>query len=567
MKNSSFLRLLSFGIGLVAVFALTGMNVYSLYQLRESTIEAEKENKRNHLEEFTHQVRHRFMYPFHSLRKFDMKYVEDAFLNTEDFPYKFKKALQKASKDSIFNKIYFSHEDVNHCQDTSQPIYVYNSEANTLDRVDEVPEQVCDGIGFARSRMKVLIEDYRWNMMVVFDTQRSMTLSLVNTDDNSVFGHMNFLIDREYVVNEYLGPKLQKKFGPTEETGIVIWLRNWMLDDVLASSDESIEFNQDHIQRDLRQRFPDMLENWSLDGQFLESPAIAASDASLIRNLVVLGAAVLALFGALIFMYVTAKRERELAQRQAGFLANVTHELKTPLATMQAAGENIYDGRVKNGERLRTYGNHIYNETIRLRKMIDKLLDVARFDSGQPMVQQAPQNLDEVIHQYYDKHYTYVTSKGFQFHFKAEQNLPMVMADPDHLETIVSNLVENALKYSTDKKEVALELRSSEDQVELLVKDKGIGIPKKSQKQIFDKFYRLEDSMTARTKGHGLGLSIVKNLVELNGGEITVQSKPGEGSTFIVSFPILIGDTHEYKKQTDSYFDTHKQAELSDYAQ
>ncbi|MEX0769519.1 MAG: HAMP domain-containing sensor histidine kinase, partial [Balneolaceae bacterium] len=478
-------------------------------------------------------------------------------------------SLHEASKDSIFNNIYFTHEDVNHCQDTTQPIYIFNADSKDLERVNSVPEQVCDGLGLARSRMKVLIDDYRWNIKDTFDTHRSMTLSMIDMDDNKVIGHLNFLIDQDYLVNGFLAPELKKKFGPSQQTGVVVWLRNWMLGDVLASSDENVEFDRDHIQRDLRQRFPDMLDNWSLYGQFLESPAIAASNASLIRNLVVLGTAVLALFGALIFMYITAKRERELAQRQAGFLANVTHELKTPLATMQAAGENIFDGRVTDGERLKTYGNHIYNETIRLRKMIDKLLDVARFDSGQPMVQQAPQKLDEVIHEYYDKHYTYVTSKGFEFNFKTEENLPLIMADPDHLETIVSNLVENALKYSLDKKIVGLELRKNEKNkvVELWVKDGGIGIPKKSQKQIFDKFYRLEDSMTARTKGHGLGLSIVKNLVELNGGEITVRSKPGEGSTFIVSFPILIGDAHEYKEKTEPYFDTHKQAELSDYAQ
>jgi signal transduction histidine kinase len=116
----------------------------------------------------------------------------------------------------------------------------------------------------------------------------------------------------------------------------------------------------------------------------------------------------------------------------------------------------------------------------------------------------------------------------------------MIMVDPSNFDTILSNLVENAIKYSTEKKYLGLKLTTTSKKVLLKVKDKGVGISKKDQAYIFDKFYRVEDTMTAETKGHGLGLSIVKNLVELNGGTIKVDSKPTKGSVFTVSFPIFI---------------------------
>ena len=286
--------------------------------------------------------------------------------------------------------------------------------------------------------------------------------------------------------------------------------------------------------------FSDSLDDWSIYATLLESPTIAASDASLTRNLIVLGVAVFVLFGALVFIFINAQRERELAERQAGFLANITHELKTPLAVMQAAGENIADGRVTDGKRLKNYGDHIYNESVRLKKMIEKLLDAAKADSGQVMTEQSPKFLGALAAEFYEANRPYIEDEGFEFTFKCEDDLPLVMVDADHVETILNNLVENAMKYSRERKEIDIIVFQSGDFVELQVSDKGTGIPKKSMKYIFDKFYRVEDSLTAKTKGHGLGLSIVKNMTEMNGGTIEVDSEHGKGSTFRVKFPAMM---------------------------
>jgi len=534
-RNRSF-RLLLFSIGLIAVVTLTGMNVYSLFELRESTIEAAHDHKRNQIDEFTSQVRYRFFEPFRGIRKLDITWLENHFHTHHNFPEVFNDVISLASEDSIFGEIYYSPDQHDVCLNPDDPIYRFNPLTERFEPIPMVSRLVCDGMGLARSRMRVLIDDYRWNNKATFDTHRSMTLSMIDPEERRVIGHLTFLINRDYLINDYLAGQLQQLFGPAGTTGVAVWLRDFMQEEILASSDVSIPYSRD-LQIDIRQRFPDLLDNWVLHAQIIDSPTVAASNASLHRNLIVLGTAVLVLFGALIFMFVTAKRERELAQRQSGFLANVTHELKTPLAAMQAAGENLADGRVADQERIRTYGDHIYRETIRLNRMIEKLLDIARLDANQAIVQPVELDSVQLFRKCYQSHADYLTELGFEVHLNLPDDLPSILVDPEHFETIMDNLIDNAKKYSPDRKRIELRASRQGNFVAFEVIDSGIGIPKKLQKRIFEKFYRAEDSLTAKTKGHGLGLSIVENLVRMNSGQITIKSQPDQGTTFTLWIP------------------------------
>lgn len=564
IKQSNTLRWFFLGVGIAAVLALTGMNIYSLYALRESTIEAAKENKKIQLEEFTNQVRNRFYRPFSGMRKLDMQALEESWEASGDFPYQYKAVLVDAINDSLFTDIHFIPSNVDACHDENQPIYRFDEDTGFFQIINDPHNFVCDGFGISKSRIRVMIDDYRWNNKVTFDAHRSMTLALINLNDRTVIGHLNFLVDRDYLIDGVLRPQIVEQFGDAERTGLVVWLRDWMQNEILVSSDENYAFSRDQV--DIWQRFPELLENWVIHASFLESPTVAASNASLTRNLIVLGVAVLVLFGAFVFMFINAQRERELAMRQAGFLANITHELKTPLAVMQAAGENISDGRVKDGKRLKNYGSHIYNEAVRLKKMIEKLLDVAKVDSGQTMVKQSPNRLEELVHSYYSAQKEYVENRGFTFTYSTEKGLPLVMVDPDHIETILGNLVENGIKYSSDEKEISLNVFSEKGNVCFSVSDKGNGIPKNAQKNIFDKFYRVENTLTAKTKGHGLGLAIVKNMVDLNDGKITVTSEPNKGSEFVVRFPAFLkGDDDAKTHPSSRNIQTKSRVEIEEY--
>lgn len=344
-----------------------------------------------------------------------------------------------------------------------------------------------------------------------------------------------------------------------------VWLRNWTQNEIIASNTTE-EYSRRKI--DIWQRFPDLFDDWQLEVQVTNDSAAAAANASLIKNLVVLGIAVLFLLGALVFMFVTAQRERELAQRQAGFLANVTHELKTPLAVMQAAGENLADGRVDDQNRLKSYGNHIYNEAIRLRRMIDKLLDVAKADAGQSLIESKPVFLNDLLSRYLHENRDYIENKGFTLETDIEEPVPPVMIDTDSFETIIGNLIENALKYSEEEKELSVSLHHRDKNIIIKVRDSGVGIPKSAQKHVFDKFYRVEDAMTAETKGHGLGLSIVRNLVQLNGGSVTVDSEEGKGSVFTVTFPVMDEsgeDTDLRRDRTGEYKPSQLKQDKPDY--
>ncbi len=570
LSRTNKVRWLFFGIATVAVLALTGMNIYSLYALRDSTVESAKESKKSQLEEFVSEVQYPLYRPFWGVNKLNTRQLEDSWESQGQFPEKFIEVVDEALSTSLFTDVYFSPGEVSGCNDPSLEVYSYEKTGKNFNPSVETPGIVCDGFGISQSRIRTNLDDWRWNSKVTFDSHRTMTLALIDLNDRRILGHLGFTINQEYLLNEYLPEKMKKQFGSADDSGIVVWLRDWVQDEILAGSDDNYTYDRDTYPIDLRQSFSSSFDDWTIHASFIDSPTVAASNISLQRNLIVLGFAVFVLFGALMFIFINAKRERELAERQAGFLANITHELKTPLAVMQAAGENIADGRVTDGERLKSYGDHIFTESVRLKKMIEKLLDAAKVDSQQTMAEQAPHQISNLVREFHEANQRYIEQKGFKFTFESDDQLPLVMIDPDHLDTILNNLVENAIKYSSVSKEIKLSVTSDKQKVTLQCTDSGLGIPKKSLGLIFDKFYRVENTMTAKTKGHGLGLSIVKKMVQLNNGQISVKSRPGKGSTFTITFPAFLqkGDEQTtHKTSTTNGVDVQNRKAIDDYVE
>lgn len=543
--KSKFLstRWILLAAGIVAIIGLTGMNVYSLLELKNSTLEYNRESKELQVLEFADRVRYwLFLDPFDGMNRIDMVQVQEEFNESNRFPEDINSILAEVSEEDIYDGIYFMPGNGSPCTESAR-LLRYHADSNSFEDMADRPEAICNGLGYARNRMNSRIEDYPLSRNYIFDTHRSLSLALINLDEESVIGYLHFPIDRTTLVQRALPRTIKRFFGEGDE-GMNVWLRDWTQNEIIATNTRE-EYRRDKIE--IWQRFPEVFDDWGLEVQVTNDSAAAAANASLIKNLVVLGIAVLFLLGALVFMFITAQRERELAQRQAGFLANVTHELKTPLAVMQAAGENLSDGRVDDQSRLKSYGNHIYNEAIRLRRMIDKLLDVAKADAGQSLIEAKPVYLNDVLSRYLRENEDYIKNKDFKLETDIEEEVPPSMVDTGSFETIMGNLIENSLKYCKEEKEIAISLHHRDKNIIIKVRDKGVGIPKSAQKHVFDKFFRVEDAMTAETKGHGLGLSIVKNLVELNGGIVKVESEEGTGSVFTVEFPVM--DESEVEKE------------------
>lgn len=160
----------------------------------------------------------------------------------------------------------------------------------------------------------------------------------------------------------------------------------------------------------------------------------------------------------------------------------------------------------------------------------------------------------------------FIEGKGFNIGLKLTARPALVMLDPDHFENVISNLTENAIKYSQDNKNILYTTSSTDKEVIINVSDTGIGIPRKHLRNIFKKFYRVEDTLVAKTKGHGLGLSIVKNLIELNGGKIDVQSEVGIGTTFSLKFPILVKEEHSLTSKPENNTASANAPDTKEYA-
>jgi len=536
--RNRLLRWILLMLGLVAIIALTGMNVFSLYDIRERVTESESERQLKKAEEITSLVQSEIYQPFTKLLNIDNKAEES--LQDEG---KFSKTLEKIFIDLADNpytsSIYYTPASKDPCE-AETSIYYFNQSDRKMETTQNYSSLVCDGVGLIRSATRIQINnfDLRWRSMIEFDAHRSMNIGLINLTENRVIGYFTFILDQEAIVEKLIAPLIYQYFGGVENDGTIVWLHDHRKDLVLASNNSSVDFSVDLV--DNRVRFPRFFSDWILKVAFLNPPITSAYQDTFRKNIIVLGFAVLFLVGSLLFMFYTAQKERELSMRQAGFLANVTHELKTPLAVMQAAGENISDGRVTEPERLKKYGAHIYDESIRLRKMIEKLLDVAKYDAGETLINAKQQDLKNLVDAYLEENSEFIAEKKFDLEYSVENKDDFkVWVDGDNIETILGNLIENAIKYSSDTKKIEIKLFEDDNLIKLSVRDYGVGIKENELKNIFKKFYRVEETLVAKTKGHGLGLSIVRNLMLLNGGDITVDSDYGSGTTFTLSFPKL----------------------------
>ncbi len=254
-------------------------------------------------------------------------------------------------------------------------------------------------------------------------------------------------------------------------------------------------------------------------------------------NFLTLGGLSFLLAGGIFFTYRNVSKEMALARLKSDFVSNVSHELRTPLSLIRLYAETLELGRLTSPEKHQEYYCIIRKESERLTALINNILDFSRIEAGRKEYDFRETDMRELVCNTLESYRYQIEQHGFTFEEKIG-DVPMLRVDREAMARSLVNLVNNALKYSQDRKYIGVNLYRENGSVKLEVIDHGIGIPPHEQTKIFEKFYRVGDPLVHNTKGSGLGLSLVQHIAKAHGGDIAVDSAPGAGSKFTITLPL-----------------------------
>ncbi len=233
----------------------------------------------------------------------------------------------------------------------------------------------------------------------------------------------------------------------------------------------------------------------------------------------------------------TEARRVEAVRRD--FVANVSHELKTPVGALSLLAETVQEA-AGDPEAVRRFATRMRHESARLTYLVQDLITLSRIQGGEAIPTPGQVAIDDAVHDAIDRCTTRASAKGITLATGGTEGL-RIWGDEDLLATALRNLIDNAIAYSPDHTRVVVSVRPAGDMVEVSVTDQGIGIPESAQERIFERFFRVDAARSRATGGTGLGLAIVKHVAAAHGGDVTVWSKEGSGSTFTLRVPAFGG--------------------------
>ena len=240
---------------------------------------------------------------------------------------------------------------------------------------------------------------------------------------------------------------------------------------------------------------------------------------------------------------------RRLDAIRRDFVANISHELKTPIGALSILSEAVLEAS-DDKEAVEKFAGRMQIEAKRLTDLVQEIINLSRLQDGDPLKNAQPYSMSDLINQAIDESRLTAEKRKISLLFIPTTDY-FVLGDRSQLEMAVSNLVENAINYSPDSTQVAIVLTCKDKLVEISVTDQGIGIPEKDIERIFERFYRVDPARSRATGGTGLGLSIVKHVATNHGGDISVWSNEGSGSTFTIRLPEFT--------ETESYLSTNQE--------
>ncbi len=289
---------------------------------------------------------------------------------------------------------------------------------------------------------------------------------------------------------------------------------------------------------EVMRKFDDVFRGMALGIKYQGTSIEALGQTWVHRSFLILGILSLMIVGGLLLTKHVVSKEMALARLKSDFVSNVSHELRTPLALIRLYAETLELGRITTKEKKQQYYRIIRKESERLTALINNILDFSRIEAGRKEYEFRETDIAELVRNTLDSYRYQIEQQGFAFEENIDPNLPVVPVDREAIARALVNLVNNALKYSTDEKYLGVKLYRENGVLKLEVLDHGIGIARRDQSKIFEKFYRTGDPLVHNTKGSGLGLSLVRHITQAHGGEIAVESTPGKGSKFTLSLPV-----------------------------
>jgi len=290
---------------------------------------------------------------------------------------------------------------------------------------------------------------------------------------------------------------------------------------------------QVEVERNMESVFPGLVLGMKLRGTTL-----AAMGQHFARtNFLILGGLSFLLAGGIFLTYRNVSKEMALARLKSDFVSNVSHELRTPLSLIRLYAETLELGRLTSPEKHQEYYCIIRKESERLTALINNILDFSRIEAGRKEYDFRETDMRELVCNTLESYRYQIEQHGFTLEEKIGE-VPPLRVDREAVARSLVNLVNNALKYSQDRKYIGVKLYRENGSVKLEVIDHGIGIPVNEQHKIFEKFYRVGDPLVHNTKGSGLGLSLVQHIAHAHGGDVAVDSSPGAGSKFTITLPL-----------------------------
>jgi signal transduction histidine kinase len=345
-------------------------------------------------------------------------------------------------------------------------------------------------------------------------------------------------LDAEYLRDKFFPEMLDHVISrnvsdaQTDRNHAVMMLRSKYDSTALAQS-AGWDGGTPEVEKNMEGAFPGLTLAIKLRGTTLA--AIGRRFANI--SFLTLAALSLVLAGGIALTYRSVTKEMALARLKSDFVSNVSHELRTPLSLIRLYAETLEMGRLTSPEKYQEYYRIIRKESERLTGLINNILDFSRIEAGRKEYDFRETDMSELVHNTLDSYRYQLEQNGFQFEEKIDE-VPPLRVDREAMARSLLNLVNNALKYSQDRKFISVNLYRDNGSVKLEVVDQGIGIPHQEQERIFEKFYRVGDPLVHNTKGSGLGLSLVRHIVQAHGGEVLVDSAPGQGSKFTIQLPV-----------------------------